>query len=194
MVELGTHKARHLRKVLRLPDGARLTYTDGAGILGTGSLRRDTLVRGDEIAVDRPSSRRVAVAPPRSMGRARFVVEKLAELGVRELLWLDTERGVGPPPKPAKCEAWSVAALEQSGGAWSLAINRCELNGLSDIVLADRKGGGWPPRDLTPDTVIAVGPEGGFTDRERKGRRLVSLGDTGLRVETAAVVAAVLAR
>ena len=46
-----------------------------------------------------PSDLIVVVAPPDHRGRARFMVEKLSEMGVAELLFLDTRHGRGRPPK-----------------------------------------------------------------------------------------------
>jgi RsmE family RNA methyltransferase len=65
--------------------------------------------------------------------------------------------------------------------------------GAAGAVVADPAG---TPIELLPEppSTVVVGPEGGFTAEEIAGATLVTLGDLVLRVETAAVVAAALAR
>ena len=181
----------HLRRVLRRADGEALTYTDGAGTVGRGGLAGSSVIRGDEQTVPRPALLTVAVAPPASKQRARWVVEKLAELGVARLAWVRTAHTEGRAPSPVKTAAWAAAALEQSRGGWLMSVGTASIDELPDpLVLADGSGSGsWPERVGT----IVVGPEGGFAPFEMEGRATVSLGPTVLRVETAAVVAATLA-
>ncbi len=193
-LDLPPDKKRHLTRVLRLSDGAALTYTDGAGGVGQGLLADGAITRGREWSCEPRSARTFAVAPPRSSDRARFIVEKLTEVGVARLVWLDADRSVGPPPKPDKALSWSIAALEQSLGAWLPGITSSHLDDLNDVWLADRGGEPWPSGGPGPGAAIAIGPEGGWTDAEKRSRRLVSLGETVLRVETAAIVAVVLDR
>jgi 16S rRNA (uracil1498-N3)-methyltransferase len=66
-----------------------------------------------------------------------------------------------------------------------------ELARLSGGRLAMADLGGGPPSLEHP--VVAVGPEGGWSERERAlGSPMVRLGDGVLRAETAAVAAATL--
>jgi len=184
---------RHLRTVLRLDDGATLSYTDGLGHIGEGVLGAGVLVRGSESCVPPPVARlTVAVAPPRSNARARFLVEKLGELGVDRLVWLRTERTSGHPPRVDKARAWAQEALEQSRGAWMMHIRDssariADLEGT--VLVADPDG--VPPVPIASDGTLVVGPEGGLTFEERIGT-LVCLGERILRVETAAIVGAAL--
>lgn len=77
---------RHLTKVLRMKGGQQVTYTDGLGTVGAGVLGHQVIERGDEEYVERPASLTVAIAPPSNKDRQRFLVEKLAELGVARLV------------------------------------------------------------------------------------------------------------
>ena len=62
-------------------------------------------------------------------------------------------------------------------------------SGPETLALAERDG--EPPRGTT--TTVLVGPEGGWSDEERAAvGRQVGLGDHVLRVETAAIAAAVV--
>lgn len=192
-IELGGQVTHHLRRVLRLSDGAPVSYTDGQGRRGEGTLQGEAVLRGDE-TYDAPSIAKltVAVAPPRSVDRVRFLVEKLAELGVDRLIWLKTEHTVGRPPRIDKAEAWAREALEQSRGTWMMHIDASvaridDLDGT--ILVADPAG--RPATRIGADTTLVVGPEGGLGPDERPGTP-VSLGDRILRVETAAIVGAAL--
>ncbi len=190
VVALTPDARHHLGRVLRRGEGAPVTYTDGAGVVGEGTLSGVGVVRGDERTVPAPPPLVMAVAPPHSTDRARFVVEKLAELGVSRLVWLTTEHTQGRAP--AKALAWAVGALEQSRGAHLLGITGpVGWDGLGgDVVVADPAGAPTPPPAGAPLTVV-IGPEGGFAPGEiPAGARNWSLGDRILRTDTAAIVAA----
>lgn len=191
-IDLSDEQAHHLGRVLRIGDGALLSYTDGNGRVGEGELRAGSVVRGTEAEVGRPSDVTVAVPAPSSRHRARFLVEKLAELGVESLLWLRTRHGSGRPPAASKVRAWTVAALEQSRGGWLMRTGDAEWSDLTarSLVVAHPGGGSVPEVDRP---VLVVGPEGGLADDEiPAGAARVSLGSTILRVETAALVGAAL--
>ncbi len=186
--------AHHLDRVLRRGDGAPVTYTDGCGAAGAGALRGAAVRRGEERHHPAPAPAvTIAVAPPRRAERARYLVEKLAELGVDRLVWLTTKHRQAPPPKPAKARAWAVAALEQSRGAHLLAVEGpAPLSELSGAVWVADAGGGRPP-PVAGSISIVVGPEGGLAAGEAPaGATLVGLGDRVLRTETAAVAAALV--
>jgi 16S rRNA (uracil1498-N3)-methyltransferase len=127
--------------------------------------------------------------------RLRFIVEKLSELGVDELLWLSTRRAEARPPSAAKTRAWAVAALEQSRGAWLMkvgdpvALSRLEA---SRLIVAEH---GNPLLTAVGDSdIIVIGPPGGIEAEEIPGgARRIGLGERVLRVDTAAIAAAVLA-
>jgi len=181
---------RHLNKVLRLDRGDVVSYTDGLGTIGEGRLGNQVLERGEERGVERPSTLTVAVAPPASKDRQRFLVEKLAELGVARLSWLDTQHGKGRLAGAAKVFSWVLTAVEQSRGAWLMETTPglVRISELTGEVVVCHTGGDRSPGDAD---VIVIGPEGGFADEELpEGTRLWDLGPTILRVETAAVVAA----
>lgn len=189
-IRVGDEHRHHLEKVLRIDEGAPVTYTDGQGRLGSGVYSLGLVTRGDEGEASRPSDLIVVVAPPDNRDRARFLVEKLAEIGVAEVRFLQTRHGQGRPPKVERLRSWAVAGLEQSQGAW-LTKTAGGLVTFSDLdqpyVVCDRGGSVDPGSART----VVVGPEGGWAEGEipkRAGR--YHLGETVLRVETAALVAA----
>ena len=188
----------HLERVLRGTDIA-VDYTDGAGDVGSGTYRDGAVTRGTEGTAPPPTPRVVlAVAAPQSSDRQRQVVEKLAELGVDELIWLRTQHGGHRPPPQRRSDAWAVAALEQSRGTSLLAIGpstdlaQLAASGTVHIAHAGCPSLMWDSGD---QITIAVGPEGGFGDEEVRlpGVTCFGLGERILRVETAAVVSASLA-
>ena len=184
-------QTHHLRRVLRMVDHASVSYTDGAGSVGKGTLVPEGIRRGEESNHPKPApALTVAVAPPQSLDRARFVVEKLGELGVDRLRWLITDHGQAGVPRPEKTARWAVGALEQSRGAWLMAIDGgSTLADLPPPTWVIHLEGGTLPAP-TDGITLAVGPEGGFSSEElSRADTTVGLGARVLRVETAAVVA-----
>lgn len=217
-VTLGDAEAHHLLHVMRAKAGQRVTLFDGSGAEFDAEIakcgRSDVEVRVlERRVVDRelPFELIVGVSLPKG-DRQKWLVEKLTELGVTEVVPLETERGVAQP---------TDSALERLSRSVIEAAKQCGRNGLMQIA----KPGAWgawvtqasesdcrrwiahPGGDAMAScnvaqpiaTRIAVGPEGGFTDAEvaaalAVGWQTVALGPRILRVETAAVaLAAVVA-
>jgi 16S rRNA (uracil1498-N3)-methyltransferase len=189
-VEVSAQQRHHLEKVLRMGEGSEVGYTDGQGLIGSGRFGSGEVVRGEESAMPRPSDLVVVAAPPDNRDRSRFMVEKLSELGVAELRFLETEHGQGRPPRPDRAHSWAVSGLEQSRGAWLLRIpeNPVTLATLERPFAVCDTGGSseWPSA-----RTVVIGPEGGWAPGEvPEDAQLWDLGDTILRLETAVLVAA----
>jgi len=135
-----------------------------------------------------------------------FLVEKVTELGVRQILPILTDRTI---PSHAKVDRWqklALAAMKQSGRSYLPVVR--ELMTLDELLtqrdLFDRKliaheeeRSERPPATTGGGNrvLILVGPEGGFTNAEversiASGCEPVYLGALRLRTETAAVVMA----
>jgi RsmE family RNA methyltransferase len=189
-VNLSVLQSRHLTKVLRMSPGDKVSYTDGLGNVGQGVLGSHVVRRGDEQFYPRSSDVVVAAAPPASKDRQRFLVEKLAELGVARLRWLQTRHGKNRVASGAKQFAWVLAATEQSRGAWLMetspeTVRWQDLDG--PVVVCHPGGESGRPHART----VVIGPEGGFAgDEIPEDVSRWDLGPTILRVETAAIVAA----
>ncbi|HVR79922.1 MAG TPA: 16S rRNA (uracil(1498)-N(3))-methyltransferase [Acidimicrobiia bacterium] len=190
LVEVSEAQAAHLERVLRLREGDPVSYTDGLGTLGEGRYQPGLVVRGGESTLERPTDLVVVVAPPSNRDRARFMIEKLSEMGVAEVRFLETRHGQGRPPRADRLRAWAVAGLEQSAGVWLMRTSTelVTLSGLDGPVAVCEQGGSKePPHART----VVIGPEGGWAPGEVPEEAILfDLGDTILRVETAAVVAA----
>lgn len=195
IIPVGPATESHLRRSLRLAPGASVSYTDGDGRTGEGVWTGTSIERGAETTAPQPTSLvTVAVAPPTSKDRQRFIVEKLQELGVAELQWMTTQHGEGRTPRPDKAEAWAIAALEQSRGSYLLALSTVDVDAAARAgAVACAQSGDLSVEDCRTSggVVVAIGPEGGFSDGElAQFERVASLGPTVLRTETAAIVAA----
>lgn len=191
---LTDEQCRHLFRVLRLNPGEPIEYTDGSGISGEGIVGDQEIMRGSEQAVARPRFVAVYLAPPRAKERQRFAVEKLVELGVATIGWLDTAHGEGRPVSHEKALAWTIAALEQSRGAWlptlRSGVTIAEVVAGSDCVIAADRGGQQEP-PAAEEISLLIGPEAGWKAGELPdAMKRISLADTVLRTETAAVVGA----
>jgi 16S rRNA (uracil1498-N3)-methyltransferase len=191
--------AHHLTRVLRLRDGERVVACDGAGAWRMCAFARGTLDPLGGVVVEPPGVPAISVWLPAVKGeRAEWAVAKLTELGVDAIGLLRCERASVRPDADAATRVlarWRRVAREaacQSRRTWLPEV-------LGPVDVAEAVAAGAVRCDLDGDldvdtpTSLAVGPEGGWSDEERPaGSEAVSLGETVLRTETAAVAAAVL--
>ena len=143
--------------------------------------------------------------------RLETIVEKAAELGVRRIHPILTERVSAPPANVARLLAIAIEAAEQCG--------RLDAPEVAEPVRLDALLAGWPPErrlmfcdeggqaapavealrggPAGPWSVL-IGPEGGFSPGERGAIRArgeataVTLGPRILRADTAAISALTL--
>lgn len=190
-------------------DGETVRLLNGRGTVGFGRL---SLVR-KVAAVELARIEAVPAPPPLVLAvgagdRERFywLAEKAAELGVTDLLPLETERTRSVASRVREADIPRLArraleAIKQSGAAWAPLVHRshtiAELPGRFPAAVRwlAEPDGTPPPEALDDQPLIAVvGPEGGLSGEERRcllevGYLPVSLGPHILRFETAAVLA-----
>lgn len=189
----------HLRRVLRLRPGDPLTVADGAGRWRTARL-------GDRPEPTGPVVEQPEPEPALTVGfslvkgaKPELIVQKLCELGIDRILPFRADRSV-VHWDDAKASS-AVGRLRSVARAAAMQSHRprlpvveavadvASLTALPGVALADR--GGPPPTLESPS--LLVGPEGGWSDEERRlGLPTVSLGGDVLRAETAAIAAGVL--
>jgi 16S rRNA (uracil1498-N3)-methyltransferase len=187
----------HVFRVLRVRNGDAITVTDGAGRWRCCRAVDEAIVPVTDVAdvARRPSPLTVAVCVPKQ-DRPEWIVQKLTEIGVDRIVWLHSERSVvrwdgeRASRQLARHRRVAAEALQQSRGVWLPEIvgPAAAASMLPEVAIAEP--GGRPIG--SGDLAVAVGPEGGWTagEVERAGDR-VSIGPTVLRVETAAIAAAV---
>jgi len=207
--------SRHALRSLRLARGEVVDIADGRGRVGRGKLTgerngRAVLEVSEVRSVERPRpSVAVAIAPAAGDG-VRWAVQKLAELGVDEVLFMTTERSVR---RWTAREAGASSKLRLVAREAAMQSRRPFVPELrAGLTLSDALGDGpvvmlWERgtdrlADVLPERAervrLLVGPEGGFSEAEASAARdagagVASLGAGILRTETAAVVAAALA-
>ncbi len=196
---LGDVDAHHLLRVLRVKPRDVVTVSDGVGSWRTCVVDGDAKVEVTSDVVVEPSPKwKLTIAFSVVKGdRPEWTVQKLTEIGIDEIIVLaPTTRSVvrwdaGRANK--NIERLRVVAREaamQSRRVWLPNVrDLIDLAQVTGAYIADPNG---VPIDASHRT-IAIGPEGGFTNEEISGGiGAVSLGETILRAETAAISAAVL--
>ncbi len=193
--------AHHLFRVLRIRDGERVTVTDGRGSwLVTEVVGQTLRPVGDSIKEPVGPLLTIASAIPKG-DRAEWMVQKLTEIGVAEIVLLHCERSVvrweGDRAVRQLARATRVAreAAMQSRRVWLPLVTGprpcADVLALEGVAVAEPNGQAAGDLGWRPSTVV-IGPEGGFSDRElAAASALVALGPNVLRIETAAIVAAV---
>lgn len=132
-----------------------------------------------------------------------LVVQKTTELGVSEIVPFISARTVKTGLRYDRLATIAREASEQAGrGIVPLVREAVDFDKLSEM-FADFKNkyichisddNDIEPKKDTGDTVVVVGPEGGFEDREVEllkdaGFKILSLSNFTLRAETATIVA-----
>jgi len=197
---LSTDDVHHLRRVLRLRATDRISISDGRGGWAIGVLAADDQVEllADVVREDAASPVTIAVGIPKG-DRPEWMVQKLTELGVGTIAFMECARSVvrwdGERGERQLARLRRVAreAAMQSRRVWLPTIPPVQpfaAVAASPGAAVAEPGGG--PLGASISTVL-IGPEGGFTTDELAcGAPLIDLSDQVLRVETAALVAAVL--
>jgi 16S rRNA (uracil1498-N3)-methyltransferase len=198
--ELSAEDAHHLARVLRIRPSDAITVSDGVGRWAAGRYDGDRVTLDGGVVEEAPprgSGRRVVCATPKG-DRPELVVQKLTELGLDEVAFTTTARTVAR--WDSRRAATQLARLRRIARESSMQSRRVRLPTVSivdwaDVVRMPSLAFAEPGGDVIDPTIrtIVVGPEGGFSDAERAAcARRVSLADTVLRVETAAIAAGVL--
>lgn len=214
-VPLTREQAHYLFGVMRLEQGGLVALFNGTD----GEWQAEVAEAGKRggVLVCQAQSRPLKMPPdlwllfaPIKKARTDFIVEKAAELGAARILPVQTEFTNADRIRQDRLQAHAVEAAEQCGGTFVPPV--APLKKLRDVLAT------WPkerrlmfcdeaevgavlklPQMQTPGPwAILIGPEGGFSDAERKrlqGMAMahpVSLGPRILRADTAAVAALTL--
>ncbi len=148
---------------------------------------------------------------PIKKARTDFIVEKAAEMGVRRILPVQTEFTNSERIRQDRLQAHAIEAAEQCGNtcvAEVAALARLEALlrdwpedrqlVFCDEIEAEGAGSSALMGGLAVPGAVLIGPEGGFSEAERKKLRalpfvkVLPLGPRVLRADTAAVAALTL--
>jgi len=203
---LSDEDVHHLGRVLRLRRHEELVVSDGRGHWARAAWQGDAppalLAPGAVVFEARTEPRLTVAFAPVKGERPEWVVQKLTELGIDRIVPLRTERSVvrwsGARGRAAVERLRRVAreASAQCRRVWlpevSDTMDFAELGSLGapgQVALAQLSGA----RPTPAHHVVAVGPEGGWSDAElSSGLPTVGFGLSVLRAETAAVTAGAL--
>lgn len=204
-------ESRHIVKVLRKKEGDILHITNGKG----DSFEAEIFLAADHKCEVRITSSKhyparlfklhLAVAPTKMNDRYEWFLEKATEIGIDEITPVICEHSERKVIKTDRFDKIILSAMKQSAQFYLPKLNEpisfkefvrqkiegqrfiahCEETDKKSLKYEIAKGG---------DVTVLIGPEGDFSSKEitmalENGFVPVSLGDTRLRTETAAVVA-----
>lgn len=219
--ELPAEEAAHASRVLRLESGDEVFLIDGAGCFFKAQLTLVTKGRCLYDIVERLPQEKtwngriaVAMAPTKVIDRVEWTLEKATEIGIDEFSLLNCAFSERRNVKLERLDKIVVAAVKQSRKAWKPLLK--DLQPFENFVKQPRKGAKYiahcyaeiDKKDLygellqlngDEEVTILIGPEGDFSIDEvrlamNKGYVPVSLGQSRLRTETAALAATMIAQ
>jgi 16S rRNA (uracil1498-N3)-methyltransferase len=208
---LETEESKHIVKVLRKKNGDRFHITDGLGHLFEVQIIDDRpkacVVRILSTLQEQAKQSRlhIAIAPTKNTNRTEWFLEKSTEIGIDKITPLLCEHSERKTIKPERLQKVIVAAAKQSIKTFfphlstmSKFTTFIQQNFTGDKYIALCRDENLKPlQELCSkknDTLILIGPEGGFSHSEihlakKNGFIPISLGDSRLRTETAGIVA-----
>ena len=210
--ELPEEEAGHCIRVLRLTEGDEILLTDGKGVFYKAAISR-AHHKHCEVSIleswQQPAlwnfRLHIAVAPTKNMDRMEWFAEKATEIGIDAITCLNCRFSERREIKPARLEKILVSAMKQSQKA-----TLPQLEGMTDFksfvsqpfdgrkFIAHCENGDKTLLKQTyrpgENVLVLIGPEGDFSPEEielalKKGFEPISLGESRLRTETAALVA-----
>ena len=210
---LSQDQAHYLFNVMRLPIGGEVRVfngTDGewaASVVESGK-RGGVLEALSQTAPQRNPPDLWLMFAPIKKARTDFIVEKATELGVARVLPVETQHTNSERIRRDRLQAHAVEAAEQCGGTYvpvvedikPLAARLAAFPSGRTLIFCDEtrtsETADWS--GLAGPAAILIGPEGGFSEKERANLRTLpyaigkSLGPRILRADTAAAAAITL--
>ncbi|RZK76740.1 MAG: 16S rRNA (uracil(1498)-N(3))-methyltransferase [Pedobacter sp.] len=210
---LNEEESRHCVKVLRLVIGAQVYLIDGKGGLYKAEIISETkrnvglkVLESTKEYNKRNHHLHIAVAPTKNIDRIEWFLEKATEIGIDEITPIICDRSERRVIKEDRLNKVITAAVKQSLQAYHPVLNP-QVN-LSDFLNMPRDSNKMIAHCISEASrqyidqvarpkqryTILIGPEGDFTPDEislalRCGYKPLTLGNTRLRTETAALEA-----
>ncbi len=198
----------HAVRVLRLQEGDIIQLIDGKGNFSNAKITEAHPKRIVDTQTEygkRKSWLHIAVAPTKNIDRLEWFLEKATEIGIDEITPILCEHSERKVIKDDRLEKVIVSAMKQSLKAYLPKLN--PLTPLSELMDTNFEGKKFVAHCYEQDkrqlknevagslaSLVIIGPEGDFSESEvdeamAKGFIPVSLGESRLRTETAALVA-----
>lgn len=218
LITLNEETSKHVVQVLRMQAGEHLNLTDGKGNLLTAQItdahKKHCVVKiqTTNFTPQAPRKTTIAVSLVKNASRFEWFLEKATEIGITEIIPLLCDRTERQHFRYDRMKGILVSAMLQSQQTWMPVLHEpmkfeeaLRLTPPSDEV--SKLIAHCDETERTPfsnfqinqfaNCIILIGPEGDFTTAEidtaiAEGYKPVMLGETRLRTETAAVVAATL--
>ena len=213
-ISLSEEESKHAVRVLRLGIGDQVEIVDGKGARVVAEVANDHPKRCELHIVSRTLEKsprdfylHIAIAPTKNLERIEWFVEKAVEIGVDEISFVECEHSERDSIKLDRIEKVAVSAMKQSQQSWLPVINeivsfdKFVKSAVADIKLLAHceEGNKNPIAEFSfpgKKVLTLIGPEGDFSRSEIEtalGSQFtaVSLGETRLRTETAALYSVV---
>lgn len=211
---LDAEETQHATRVLRKSVGDEIYVLDGKGscflasIQSIGKEIKAEIISVHQVQAQPPLKLHLAVSPTKKADRMEWMVEKMVEIGVHQISFINTEKGERSKLNLERMEKKVCSAMKQSGGLWMPQIqqnikfaNFLDTESSTTRLIAhcfdDKKNNVDGKLGTSNSVCVLIGPEGDFSKKEvaaaiGKGFIPISLGESRLRTETAAVVACTL--
>lgn len=210
--ELPEEEAGHCIRVLRLTEGDVIHLTDGKGYFYEAEITR-AHHKHCEVKILKKTEQpplwnfelHMAIAPTKNMDRMEWFTEKATEIGIDSITCLSCRHSERKEIKTARLEKILVSAMKQSQKA---TLPRLEgMTSFSEFVKRPFEGRKFIAHcelgekrllkqlyNPGENAIVLIGPEGDFSPDEislalENGFEPISLGESRLRTETAALVA-----
>ena len=219
IIVLNEENSRHIVQVLRMGEGRQINITDGLGTICTAEIleahKKKCIVKILDTLIQIAPAKKVciAISPVKNSSRFEWFLEKATEIGVTEIVPLICERTEKQYLKHDRLRGILISAMLQSQQAWLPILSEPtkfekfvkENNSTNKFIahcdeqnkISLKEIIGQSTTQLNKQSTILIGPEGDFTKEEvelalQNDFTPVALGNTRLRTETAALVAATL--
>lgn len=216
LITLNEETSKHVVQVLRMQVGEQLNLTNGKGSLLTAAIsdahKKHCVVQIQAVSYKPQAARKITIAVSLVKNASRFewFLEKATEIGVTEIIPLLCERTERQHFRYDRMKGIVISAMLQSQQTWlpvlhepmkfeNLKMMQFEnaLKLIAHCEETEKNSFSNFQINQFPNSVILIGPEGDFSNEEINQAiaaeyKPVMLGETRLRTETAAVVAATL--
>lgn len=210
-IQINDHRFEHIKEVHKAKVGDELDVGLLNGKMGTGKIKainNDNAILSVNLYQEPPSSLPLTliIALPRPKVTSRLL-QHCTSLGVKEIIFLNSYRVEksywnSPRLSPEKVEGAFIEGLQQAKDTLIPSLKLEKLfkpfveDRLPDLCKGKQSFVAHPytdktcPRDSKAETVLVIGPEGGFIPYEieklqEAGCETISLGERILKVETA---------